>query len=63
MTRDVLAAHLPPPTLGAKTKVLVCGPPGFVKGLAGEKKSPADQGELAGVLKAMGYDAAQAFKF
>ena len=63
MTRDVLAAHLPPPTLGAKTKVLVCGPPGFVKTVCGEKKSASDQGELTGLLAAMRYTPAQVFKY
>jgi cytochrome-b5 reductase len=61
--RTLLAAALPPPQEGAATKVFVCGPPGFMKTLSGEKKSASDQGELAGLLKDMRYTPEQVFKF
>jgi len=61
--RDMLAASLPPPREGAKTKVFVSGPPGFMKALCGEKKSAADQGELTGELQAMRYAPEQVFKY
>ena len=61
--RATLAAALPPPQEGAKTRVLVCGPPGFMKAFSGEKKSAADQGELSGLLKDMKYTQEQVYKF
>jgi cytochrome-b5 reductase len=63
VSRDVLASFIPPPQLGAKGKVLVCGPPGFMKSVSGDKKSPSDQGELEGILKTMHYAPEQVFKF
>ncbi len=44
-------------------KIFVCGPPPMVRALAGEKKSPSDQGPLAGVLAALGYDAKAVYKY
>jgi cytochrome-b5 reductase len=31
LTKEMLAAHLPPPSGGPLTKVLLCGPPGMVR--------------------------------
>jgi cytochrome-b5 reductase len=61
--RTLLAATLPPPQEGSKTRLLVCGPPGFMKAYSGEKKSPTDQGELTGLLRDMKYTQEQVFKF
>ena len=36
-------------------KIFVCGPPGMYKAISGMKKSPADQGELSGILQKLGY--------
>jgi cytochrome-b5 reductase len=44
-------------------KVLVCGPPGMMKHMSGEKKSPADQGDLTGLLADLHYAKAQVFKY
>ena len=44
-------------------KILICGPPGMVKHLAGELPSKRGQGELGGLLKEMGYEPSQVFKF
>lgn len=44
-------------------KIFVCGPPSMVKALSGEKKSPADQGELTGMLAKLGYAPAQVYKY
>ncbi len=44
-------------------KMLVCGPPGMMKHISGEKKSPADQGDLAGLLGKLNYAKPQVFKF
>ncbi len=63
VSREQLARVLPAPQLGARGRVLVCGPPGFMKSLSGEKKSAAEQGELQGILKDMGYAAGDVFKF
>lgn len=59
----------PPPAAGAdaaatvRNKVLVCGPPGMMKAVSGEKKSPADQGELTGMLSDLHYTKDTVYKF
>ena len=62
ITKDLLKTVLPPPT-EENIKVFVCGPPGLYKALSGGKVSPADQGELSGALKELGYTKDQVFKF
>ncbi|KAI0801561.1 cytochrome-b5 reductase [Fomes fomentarius] len=59
---ELVQQHLPPPTLGEKAKIFVCGPPGQVAAVAG-KKDGMKQGELAGILKDLGYTPEQVFKF
>ena len=59
MIRDVM----PDPLLGRLAKILVCGPPGMVKHLAGELPTRKGQGELGGLLKEVGFEASQVFKF
>ena len=61
ITRDMIQAHLPAP--GAGTKMFVCGPPPMMKSISGAKVSPADQGEVEGILKEMGYTKDMVFKF
>ena len=63
ISEDLLKAKLPPPSLDAKVKVLVCGPPGMEKSIAGSKGPKGAQGELDGHLKALGYTAEQVCKF
>jgi cytochrome-b5 reductase len=58
-----LISKVAPASSEENVKLFVCGPPGLVKAIAGPKKSPADQGELAGVLKELGYTKDQVFKF
>ncbi|ETO16250.1 hypothetical protein RFI_21107 [Reticulomyxa filosa] len=53
VTEDMIKKTMPPP--GKHTKIFVCGPPGFMKNISGDKKSPKEQGELVGYLKKMGY--------
>ncbi|KAF2859314.1 ferredoxin reductase-like protein [Piedraia hortae CBS 480.64] len=60
--KDVLKTVLPDPKQG-NVKIFVCGPPGMYKAISGMKKSPADQGELSGYLKELGYTQEQVFKF
>ena len=61
ITAAMLSARLPPP--GEKNKIFVCGPPGMMKVVSGEKVSPKDQGEVLGHLKTLGYDKDMVFKF
>lgn len=69
INQDLIKSFLPSPTSSTAsssstdTKIMVCGPPGFMKLLSGEKKSPTDQGELTGLLKDMQYTPEQVFKF
>jgi cytochrome-b5 reductase len=62
ITKDLLKQILPAPDAG-NIKVFICGPPGMYKAISGTKKSPADQGELDGYLKELGYSKDQVFKF
>lgn len=62
---QMVKEHLPPP--GEGTVIMVCGPPPMYKAICGPKKfekgKPPAQGELAGVLKDLGYTAEMCFKF
>jgi cytochrome-b5 reductase len=62
ITKDLLKTVLPEPK-NENIKVFVCGPPGLYKAVSGTKKSPADQGELSGILKELGYSKDQVYKF
>ena len=62
ITKELLKTVLPGKE-EKDAKVFVCGPPGLYKAISGGKKSPSDQGELGGVLKELGYDKKQVFKF
>lgn len=61
MARNIL------PAPGAKDAItMVCGPPGLMKAVSGDKdfaKSPPTQGELKGLLKDIGYMPKEVFKF
>lgn len=63
ISKAMLREFMPEPLLGHLAKVLVCGPPGMVKHLAGDLPSKKGQGELGGLLKELGFDASQVFKF
>lgn len=62
ITQDLLKTVLPEPKEN-NIKIFVCGPPGLYKAVSGGKKSPQDQGELDGHLKALGYNKEQVYKF
>ncbi|KAH9949410.1 cytochrome-b5 reductase [Amylocystis lapponica] len=62
VNKELIMQHIPPPSLGTKVKVLICGPPGQVAAVAG-KKDGMQQGEVGGVLKELGYTKDQVFKF
>jgi cytochrome-b5 reductase len=60
--KALLKTVLPEPK-SENVKVFVCGPPGLMNAVSGDKKSPKDQGELKGVLKELGYAPEQVYKF
>lgn len=63
ISKAMLRELMPDPLLGGLAKVLVCGPPGMVKHVAGEMPGKKGQGEFGGLLKELGFDASQVFKF
>jgi len=62
ISEDLLKTVLPEPK-SENIKIFVCGPPGMMKAISGDKKSPKDQGELTGQLSKLGYTAEQVYKF
>lgn len=62
ITKELLKTVLPGPKKD-NIKVFVCGPPGLYKAVSGTKKSPSDQGDLAGYLQELGYQKDQVYKF
>ncbi|KAI5292314.1 NADH-cytochrome b5 reductase [Ascosphaera acerosa] len=62
VTKELLKTVLPEPKT-ENIKLFVCGPPGMYKAVSGPKVSPQDQGELVGILKELGYEKDQVFKF
>lgn len=60
--KTLLKTVLPEPKAD-NIKVFVCGPPGMMDSVSGNKKSPKDQGELSGILKELGYTPEQVYKF
>lgn len=61
VTADIVKQHTPPPS--DENIVFVCGPPGMMKALSGEKNPDKSQGALSGLLKELGYTEAQVYKF
>ena len=64
VTKDMLSAKMPPPS--DTSMVYVCGPPPMYKAICGPKGTPEDpkaQGEVGGILSAMGYTSKGVFKF
>ena len=62
ITQELLKTVLPEPK-EENIKIFVCGPPGLYKAISGIKPSPADQGELSGILQSLGYSKDQVYKF
>lgn len=60
-TEKLLKNKLPAP--GPDTLVFCCGPPGMMNAVSGPKTPDYKQGEVAGLLKALGYNETQVFKF
>lgn len=61
VNKSMCADVLPPPD--ANHLIMVCGPPGMMQAISGGKTKDNQQGDLAGLLKDMGFDASQVFKF
>ena len=64
VTKDMLAAKLPPPS--ESSMLYVCGPPLMYKAVCGSKGTPEDpkaQGEFGGLLSEMGYKKERVIKF
>lgn len=62
ITKELLEKVIPGPKED-NIKVFICGPPGMYKEISGMKKSSQDQGELGGMLKELGYNKDQVYKF
>jgi cytochrome-b5 reductase len=62
VTKELLKTVLPEPKT-ENIKIFVCGPPGMYKAVSGPKASPANQGEPSGILKELGYNKDQVYKF
>jgi cytochrome-b5 reductase len=61
VNEQVVKEHLPPPADG--NWILVCGPPPMMKAMSGDKAKDKSQGPLEGLLKTMGYNEDQVYKF
>ncbi|XP_043723135.1 NADH-cytochrome b5 reductase-like protein [Telopea speciosissima] len=61
VSKDMVMKGLPGPA--EDTLVVVCGPPGMMKHISGDKNKDRTQGELSGLLKQLGYTEQMVFKF
>ena len=61
ITPGLLREKLPAPA--DNILVLVCGPPGMMAAISGDKAPDKSQGPLSGALKELGYTESQVFKF
>lgn len=61
VSKDMVTKGLPAP--GDDTLILVCGPPGMMNHISGDKAKDRSQGELTGVLKELGYTEEMVYKF
>lgn len=61
ITKEVIEQNMPKPS--AESHIFICGPPPMYKAISGTKKSPTDQGEISGILKDLGYEKENVFKF
>lgn len=61
ISKDMVVKGLPGPC--DDTLILVCGPPGMMKHISGDKAKDRSQGELTGLLKEAGYTEEMVYKF
>jgi cytochrome-b5 reductase len=62
ISADIIKTYVGPASLAEKIKIFVCGPPGQVAAIAGNKAG-MKQGDLGGILKELGYTEDQVYKF
>ncbi|CAF0957867.1 unnamed protein product [Didymodactylos carnosus] len=65
ITTSMLEKLIPMPSNGddESIMVMVCGPPGFMRLICGEKTPDYKQGEVSGLLKQVGFTEKNVFKF
>lgn len=66
VNQEMIKSFMPGPERVGDSVVMVCGPPGFMAAVSGDKDFktyPPTQGELSGMLKDLGYPAKMVFKF
>ncbi|XP_031500625.1 NADH-cytochrome b5 reductase-like protein [Nymphaea colorata] len=61
ISKEMILKGLPCPS--DDTLILVCGPPGMMKHISGDKAKDRSQGELSGLLKELGYTQEMVYKF
>ena len=61
MNKDIVAKTMPTPS--ADSLICVCGPPGFMAAVSGDKTKDYKQGLVQGLLKDAGYTEEMVFKF
>ncbi|XP_051132239.1 NADH-cytochrome b5 reductase-like protein [Andrographis paniculata] len=61
ISKEMVVKGLPSPSYD--TLILVCGPPGMMQHISGDKAKDYSQGELTGVLKELGYTEEMVYKF
>lgn len=61
ISKDMAVKGLPSPSDDAL--ILVCGPPGMMAHISGDKAKDYSQGELSGILKELGYTENMVYKF
>ncbi|KAI8023738.1 NADH-cytochrome b5 reductase-like protein [Camellia lanceoleosa] len=61
ISKDMAIKGLPGPS--DDTLILVCGPPGMMNHISGDKAKDYSQGEVSGLLKELGYTEQMVYKF
>ncbi|CAM0879860.1 unnamed protein product [Alopecurus aequalis] len=61
ISKDMALKGLPGP--GEDSLILVCGPPGMMNHISGDKAKDYSQGEVTGLLKDLGYTSEMVYKF
>lgn len=54
LNQKILQSELPPPS--SDTLIYVCGPPGMMQTICGDKLPNKEQGPISGILKDLGYN-------
>lgn len=61
VSEEIIRRHIHAPS--EDTLILVCGPPGFMDAVSGNKTPDFKQGEVSGLLKKIGYNESMVFKY